>query len=135
MTEEMDITAFCKNCNSEIPYENGISKCPFCNSDNIMIKCSIFEKISIKGSEFCEYQGKDSSLKSKDKKRLWGKMGMVKSQKTPTGNAYLERHFNRDEDLYYENVTDENGNEIHHCQEKLSKHIGHGSAKKNNNKI
>ena len=65
-------------------------KCPFCNSDNIMIKCSNFEKISIKGSEFCEYQGKDSSLKSKDKKRLWGKMGMVKSQKTPTGNAYLD---------------------------------------------
>lgn len=41
------------------------------------------------------------------------------------------RRIDRDEDTYFERVEDEDGNVIHHCEEPLSKHRGHGSAKPN----
>ncbi|WP_159106134.1 hypothetical protein [Herbaspirillum sp. B65] len=37
---------------------------------------------------------------------------------------------NRDTDRYYEHIVDpETGETIHHCDEPLSAHIGHGYAK------
>ena len=42
-----------------------------------------------------------------------------------------ERLIDREKDQYKEVVTDpETGKVIHHCEEPLSKHMGHGSAKK-----
>lgn len=40
------------------------------------------------------------------------------------------RHIDRPEDQYFELVVDpETGEIIHRCKEKLSEHVGHGSAK------
>ena len=42
-----------------------------------------------------------------------------------------ERSIDRDNNKYKEVVTDpETGKVVHHCEEFLSKHKGHGSAKK-----
>ena len=42
-----------------------------------------------------------------------------------------EEVIDRDKDVYFEKVTDyEDGRTIHHCEERLSEHKGHGSAKK-----
>ena len=41
------------------------------------------------------------------------------------------RTIDRDNDRYFEKITDyETGEIIHHCEEPLSQHQGHGSAKK-----
>ena len=41
------------------------------------------------------------------------------------------RVIDRENDRYFEKITDrETGDVIHHCDEPLSKHFGHGSAKK-----
>jgi ribosomal protein S27AE len=48
--------------------------------------------------------------------------------------VYRERIIDRDNDQYYEKLTDyESGEVIHHCKEPLSQHQGHGAAKSNNN--
>jgi hypothetical protein len=45
--------------------------------------------------------------------------------------VHRHRAIDRDNDLYVERVTDyETGEIIHECQEPLSSHINHGSAKK-----
>jgi len=44
-----------------------------------------------------------------------------------------ERVIDRDNDVYKEKVVDpKTGETIHHCEEKLSEHYGHGSDKKSN---
>ena len=49
--------------------------------------------------------------------------------------VHLQRTIDRDNDHYFEKVTDyDSGEVIHHCEEPLSQHRGHGDAKcKNNN--
>ncbi len=43
----------------------------------------------------------------------------------------LERTIDRENNLYFELITDyESGEVIHRCEEPLSEHVGHGSAKK-----
>jgi hypothetical protein len=41
-----------------------------------------------------------------------------------------ERLIDRDDDWYSEVITDAGGNEVHRCEEPLSSHRGHGSAKR-----
>lgn len=54
--------------------------------------------------------------------------GHQKSKKMGTW-VIKERIINREHDKYYEHIEDEGGTLIHHCDEKLSEHQGHGSAK------
>jgi hypothetical protein len=41
-----------------------------------------------------------------------------------------QRLIDRDTDRYVEVITDADGREVHHCEESLSAHVGHGSAKR-----
>ena len=41
-----------------------------------------------------------------------------------------QRLFDRDGDRYVEVITDADGNEVHRCEEPLSAHVGHGTARK-----
>ena len=44
--------------------------------------------------------------------------------------VHRERAIDRDNDRYFEKITDyESGAIIHHCEEPLSQHQGHGNAK------
>ena len=45
--------------------------------------------------------------------------------------VHRQRVIDRDTDQYFEKITDyENGEIIHHCEEPLSRHQGHGDAKR-----
>lgn len=49
-------------------------------------------------------------------------------------HVHKQRIIDRDNDHYFEQVTDyETGEVIHHCEEPLSQHQGHGDAKRKNN--
>jgi hypothetical protein len=49
-------------------------------------------------------------------------------------HVHLQRIIDRDNDYYFEKITDyETGEVIHHCEEPLSQHQGHGDAKRNKN--
>jgi len=46
--------------------------------------------------------------------------------------VHKEQIFDRENDRYFERITDyESGEVIHECEEPLSQHLGHGSDKKN----
>jgi len=48
--------------------------------------------------------------------------------------VHRQRVIDRDNDNYFEKITDyEAGEVIHHCEEPLSQHQGHGDAKRKNN--
>ncbi len=49
--------------------------------------------------------------------------------------VHRQRVIDRDNDHYFEKITDyETGEVIHHCEEPLSQHQGHGNAKRKNDK-
>lgn len=49
-------------------------------------------------------------------------------------HVHKERVIDRDSDRYVEKITDyETGEVIHHCEEALSQHQGHGDAKRKKN--
>jgi len=74
-----------------------------------------------------------ASWRTGDRKRgkplRWGVTGDDLHSESGRWNK-LERTFDRIMDLYYEHIVDgETGVVIRHCVEKLSEHIGRGSAK------
>jgi len=73
------------------------------------VRLQIFED----GEEICELRSGDNLWRKQDK---W---------------MYLIRVRDKKNDRYRETITDpKKGQVIHHCDEKLSDHHGHGSAKK-----
>ena len=70
-------------------------------------------------------------------KRISEKRPFIESRTIPNyshnKNKFVDllRVINRDSNLYFEQVTDyESGEIIHKCEEPLSQHQGHGSAKR-----
>lgn len=126
----MDIIVRCGECNTLL--EEDISKterisCPKCGSfarhvetyDSEEVKLSVREqtntKLKIPGSRrpIKEVTSGDEYQRSKGK---WAK---------------LDRIIDRENDKYHEKVVDpETGEVYHECNEPLSEHINHGSAKK-----
>ena len=133
MAENFEIRCKCADCMSDIPYTPNIRYCPFCGSENINISSSIHETIKFRTR--LHLKAKDNQLKKSQKLQIEIISGSEHSHCTESGFVHKIRIIDKINNNYYEHVADENGTEIHHCQEKLSKHIEHGSAKKNNNKI
>lgn len=60
-------------------------------------------------------------------------MSKIFSEPRRTSNPIKKKRIiDKDKDYYYEHVEDYEGKVIHHCEEPLSKHYNHGSAKKIN---
>ena len=75
-------------------------------------------------------QGRDPSRRGKDKVRGEQVVGDVYAHATKKWNR-KERLIDRDKDWYSEKIIDsETGEILHFCEEPLSKHQGHGSAKR-----
>lgn len=73
------------------------------------------------------------SVKNPDLKGVAVKVIAVPSPSFDLGGlpAHREQVIDRDNDKYFERVTDyATGEVLHECEEPLSKHVGHGSAKK-----
>lgn len=123
----------CTDCGHSLPKEwirpENEEVCPRCGSNKKKIYIGIVEDAAINVHESLIGKLKDKNFNSKknpryeffegdDVRKLDGKW-MKKS-----------RVIDKYSDKYYEKVTDpESGDIIHHCEESLSDHFDHGSAR------
>ncbi|MCY4351714.1 MAG: zinc ribbon domain-containing protein [Gemmatimonadetes bacterium] len=120
----------CTECGN--PIEEPINKqeyatCPHCGSDQRPIS-NCGAKINIKEQSI--YTLIDPNQTGKSKIRYERLSGDDLHRKSGKWNK-KERIIDRENDRYMEKFIDpETGGVIHHCDEPLSEHQGHGSAKK-----
>ena len=68
--------------------------------------------------------------RARDKKPYIEEMAVPNYSRSLEKVVHRERVIDRDNDRYFEKITDyESGKVIHHCEEPLSQHQGHGNAK------
>lgn len=118
----------CSNCGVTLPHDNNTentSACKNCGGTSKTIHLAIEEKVNIR-------EGLGMKAKRPGEKRPY-----IEDLSIPEHNYCLEkvvhraRIIDRDNDRYFEKITDYETDEIiHHCDEPLSQHQGHGSAKK-----
>jgi hypothetical protein len=101
--------------------------CPRCGSFKKAIDLSIVEAVAIKES----LRGKVKDSTKTGKSKLRQELLVGDDLHRNSGEWYKkERYINKDNDTYKEVVTNpKTGEIVHHCEEPLSQHKGHGSAK------
>ena len=115
-------SSVCGSCGESVEE----TPCPHCGSSLRAIHVSVQETIGIR--EKLGIKGREDGKKRPVLEQVHGddlhrKTGMWKK---------LSRIIDRKNDLYHETVTNpETGKIEHECKEPLSKHRGHGAAKKN----
>ena len=120
----------CANCGIELdeiynPIVDDRLPCPKCGSKNRSIQRNLNEEIKVKDLKRTKSRHSSSGKpfrETQDGSDLHRKTGQ-----------YMKKHrlIDRDNDLYEEIIADpETGQVIHHCKESLSKHTGHGNARK-----
>jgi len=119
---------FCGNCNHKI--QNLSGPCESCGSIKKNIVLELVDKFEFELKDCIDGKIINPSLRSKDKMRE--KFTLGASQSANGDWAEKTRIVNRDKDYYFEEVKNSKGEIIHHCTEKLSEHIGHGTDKFNN---
>ena len=123
-------TVQCGNCGrdlDETPSEPNRTACPNCNSFRRAITISVVDEIQIK--EQIGMKVKDPTSTTRGKITIEQLCGDDLHRKS--GKWYKKvRVIDRENNRYLETVTDpETGEVIHHCEEPLSDHFGHGTAK------
>ena len=105
--------------------------CPNCGSKKQTVTLSFSENSNLQFKESLRGKVKDITKMGKDKLRKDFFTGDDLHRKS--GKWYKkDRCIDKENDQYKETVVDpETGEVIHHCEEPLSEHHGHGSAKKN----
>ena len=122
----MEKMTICSECSYALEAEG--EKCPRCGSESAIIVVKITEKLSIAES----IGGK---IKSEGQKRPSGEF-MYGADYSKKEHRYMkkERVIDRKNNVYHEKVIDPvSGTVIHECDEPLTDHFGHGSAKEKNN--
>ena len=104
--------------------------CPHCSSEERTVHVVVHDDIKLDVKESIRGKAKDDSYRSKEKIRKDFFSGDDLHHKS--GKWYKrERVIDKDNHSYKEIVSDPTtGKVIHHCEESLSDHQGHGSAKK-----
>lgn len=119
-------TIVCSDCGAEL--ECDMACCQKCGSHNRTVKVEIEEHIQIK-----------ENIQIKEKmpgKKKPTKESMYSDDKSKATNKWMhkKRIIDRENDRYLEIVSDPHtGEVIHLCEEKLSEHTEHGSAKNRRN--
>jgi hypothetical protein len=125
-----DDGVYCAGCGFQ--FEEGENNherkpCPQCNSTKRVINASIHAEIKVYDS--LRGQAKSPNYTGKKKMRWDSFVGWVKSHSLGK-MVKKSRTIDKDKNLYQETIIDPDIKEvIHHCEEPLDKHIGHGSAK------
>lgn len=119
------LTTQCAECKAEL--RNGSNLCCQCGSDEKHHQLNIAETIDT--HDLLDAKVKDHSLRSDDKLRVHLIAG--DDQRKSDGRwMNKERLIDRNNNRYIETVTDPiTGEVLHQCDEPLSDHWGHGSAK------
>lgn len=131
MSEETRRAVTCLNCNADLPADWAMEvelPCPKCASRRLAITIGIVDKVSL--HECLTGRVKDSNFNSRNNPRVIFKTGESYSR---ARKKWVKRDMlvDRGRDLYREMVIDPDGRTIiHKCDEPLSKHRGHGSARR-----
>ena len=120
----------CSDCKYIYEAEVRLAKnnvyCPMCNSSNVIILVNLgSENINSNFHEFSKSRIKEKGKKKPIREVFDGDDLFKKKKKW----VKKRRIIDRENDTYFEDVRDENDT-IHHCEEKLTEHFGHGDAKK-----
>jgi len=115
---------FCSKCNSILASEK--DKCTYCGSNEKTIKLAFIDSIEI--YEQFKFKAKDKT-KSKKKNPILDVFQGVDLNKNTSELVNKEREIDKINNSYYEHIVTFDGTVIHHCKEKLTAHVGHGSAK------
>ena len=120
----------CGGCGTlldEIAQQGETLPCPHCGSSQRCVNVSVIDEIQIK--EQVGMKAKDPTRISKRKIKIEQLIG--DDLHRSSGKWYKKvRVIDRDNNHYFEEVIDpESGEVIHRCEEALSDHLGHGSAK------
>lgn len=120
---------FCLECKKEI---NDINPkiCPFCGKSSFHKTVEVTENSALTLREDTRVKLINTSMPSRKKKIYEVRQGAVESNQTRSGYAQRTRVIDKANNVYIEKVSTEEGETLHFCQEPLSKHQGHGSAKK-----
>jgi hypothetical protein len=125
-----DMVIICADCNSVLPNQN--DKCKKCGSTKKVIK--LFFEDAMPGIHEClHFKAKDKTKNSRKNPILDVFQGDDIYKRTGEWVNKV-REFDKINNRYYENVETLDGKILHHCDEKLTDHQGHGSAKSKSKK-
>ena len=133
MKNEINASIECTNCGQRLPDElisvEDKYVCPKCGSIQNTIHLNIVEEVAIKIPESLRVKVKDKNCNSKKNPRYEFFEG---DDLRKSDNKWMKksRVIDKYNDKYLEKVTDsDTGDIVHHCEEPLSDHFGHGSEK------
>src|SRR5262245_34826187 len=133
MGREMTTKVNCADCGADLPAEwvdrGADNPCPTCGSSNQHIQLGFTDNLGAKIHDSLRAKVKDPALPSKKNPRLDVFVG--DDLRNADGKwMRKESVIDRDKNHYKETVVDpETGEVIHHNEESLSDHVGHGSNK------
>jgi hypothetical protein len=130
---EIHQTTECADCGAQIDDDSGEpdmkKPCISCGSTRRIHNVSIMETLAVRDG---------FGLKAKrpgQKKPYVEDLSMPDYSRSRGKHVHRQRVINRDNDHYFEKITDyETGEVIHYCEEPLSQHKNHGSAKSKKSK-
>jgi len=120
-----EMVIICADCNSVLPNQN--DKCKKCGSTKKVIKL-FFGDIMPEIHESLGFKVKDKTKNSKKNPVLKVFQGNEIYKRTGEW-VNKEREIDKTNNRYYENIETLDGKILHHCDEKLTDHQGHGIAK------
>jgi hypothetical protein len=126
----MSREATCNDCHHVFVPGTGIDgPCPNCGSQSLTIRLGFSDTVDLNLKDRLDGKVIDPSLSSKKKVRRTFMVGADKRVKDGRW-MHKERTLDRDLNQYKERVIDPlTGEVVHHCEEPLSDHTGHGSDK------
>ncbi|UKT64496.1 hypothetical protein [Pedobacter mucosus] len=120
--EETNI--ICEECGASLTDMN--ARCPNCNSEKKIVHLHFEERI---GPMYESISGKKVDLSLPSKKKIVEKFFDGHDQSADGDWVYKKQIISREKDYYFEEVKISQGKIIHFCEEPLSEHRNHGSAK------
>ena len=121
---------FCGNCGAQLKEAlasdkaSARTRCAFCGSTKRIYHEFVAETIDVR-------DGTAFKVKHGQRKAHYEAKSMPDFSVCYNKLVHRETIIDRENDRYVERVTDyESGNVIHQCDEPLSKHIGHGAARR-----
>lgn len=120
----------CKKCGFKTEYDTRSElftsyKCPKCGNKYFSVHIDLgSDSIDFNLHETVKGKMKKKGVKKPLKETIDGEELYISKNKLVQKTRIIDRV----NDTYYEEVSDQ-GEIIHHCEEKLSEHYGHGSAK------
>jgi hypothetical protein len=127
------MSVHCNNCGAALAEEVSLADprqpCPVCGSTARRFEVEVVEKCEAE-----DFVGMEARRPGLGRRKGWFVRSFTRlvAQVSRGGApAYHTRVMDRDADRYVETVTmRETGEVVHHCDEPLSKHHGHGSARR-----